>query len=161
MAKKKVLILGGGLSALSAGVHLLQEGGKDKFEVTLLCMEDRLGGKAASWRFPDGRFMEIGFHAVFGYYRALQTLVGRGGHAIDNPVYFTPNEGEHLMYEASARAVNRLDIPQGPLDVAALFNSGFVGYQGMSFTEKLAAARWMATAEPLPGWMSRSMPTAS
>ncbi|MCB9578884.1 MAG: FAD-dependent oxidoreductase [Polyangiaceae bacterium] len=145
MAKKKVLILGGGLSALSAGVHLLQEGGKDKFEVTLLCMEDRLGGKAASWRFPDGRFMEIGFHAVFGYYRALQTLVGRGGHAIDNPVYFTPNEGEHLMYEASARAVNRLDIPQGPLDVAALFNSGFVGYQGMSFTEKLAAARWMAT----------------
>jgi uncharacterized protein with NAD-binding domain and iron-sulfur cluster len=48
------------------------------------------------------------------------------------------------MYEAGARAVNRLDIPSGPLDVAALFDTGFVGYDGMSFTEKIAAARWMA-----------------
>jgi uncharacterized protein with NAD-binding domain and iron-sulfur cluster len=47
------------------------------------------------------------------------------------------------MYEAGARAINRLDIPSGPLDVAALFNSGFVGYSGMTFAEKLAAARWM------------------
>jgi uncharacterized protein with NAD-binding domain and iron-sulfur cluster len=144
VAKTKVLILGGGLAALSTGVHLLQEGGSDKFDVTLLCMEHRLGGKAASWRLPDGRYMEIGFHAVFGYYRALQTLVGRGGHAIDDPRWFTSNQGVHLMYERSARAVNRLDIPSGPLDVAAFFNNGFTNYQGMSFMEKLAAARWLA-----------------
>jgi hypothetical protein len=144
VAKTKVLILGGGLAALSTGIHLLQEGGGDKLDVTLLCMEHRLGGKAASWRLPDGRYMEIGFHAVFGYYRALQTLVGRGGHAIDDPRWFTPNEGVHLMYEREARAVNRLDIPSGPLDVSALFNNGFTSYQGMSFMEKLAAARWLA-----------------
>jgi uncharacterized protein with NAD-binding domain and iron-sulfur cluster len=144
VAKTKVLILGGGLAALSTGVHLLQEGGSDKFDVTILCMEHRLGGKAASWRLPDGRYMEIGFHAVFGYYRALQTLVGRGGHAIDDLRWFTPNEGVHLMYERGARAVNRLDIPSGPLDVAAFFNNGFIGYAGMSFMEKLAAARWLA-----------------
>ncbi|HMR77220.1 MAG TPA: FAD-dependent oxidoreductase [Polyangiaceae bacterium] len=145
MAKKKVLILGGGLSALSAGIHLLQEGGDQKFEVKILCMEHRLGGKAASWRLPDGRFMEVGFHAVFGYYRAIQQLLARAGRPVDNPQYFTPNDGVHLMYEGGARAVNRLDIPSGPLDVPALFDSGFVGYQGMSFTEKLAAAKWMAT----------------
>lgn len=144
MAQRKVLILGGGLSALSAGVHLLQEGGAAAFDVTVLCMEHRLGGKAASWRLPDNRYMEVGFHGVFGYYRELQTLLARAGHPVTDPRWFTSNEGVHLMYEAGARAVNRLDIPAGPLDVAALFNSGFVGYQGMSFTEKLAAARWMA-----------------
>lgn len=145
MARRKVLILGGGLSALSAGVHLLQEGGAGAFDVTLLCMEHRLGGKAASWRLPDGRYMEIGFHAVFGYYHALQTLLARAGRPIDDPRWFSSNEGEHLMYEAGARAVNRLDIPSGPLDIGALFDGGFVGYQGMSFAEKLAAGRWLAT----------------
>ncbi len=107
-------------------------------------MEHRLGGKAASWRLPDGRYMEVGFHGVFGYYRELQGLLARGGHPIDDPRYFTSNDGVHLMYEAGARAVNRLDIPSGPLDVAALFDSGFVGYEGMNLKEKLAAARWMA-----------------
>lgn len=144
MAQRKVLILGGGLSALSAGIHLLQEGGAGAFDVTLLCMEHRLGGKAASWRLPDNRYMEVGFHGVFGYYHAIQTLLARAGHPVTDPRWFTPNEGVHLMYEAGARAVNRLDIPSGPLDVAALFDSGFVGYQGMSFTEKVSAARWMA-----------------
>ncbi len=144
MPKKKITILGGGLSALSAGVHLLQEGGRDRFDVTLLCMEDRLGGKAASWRLPDGRYMEVGFHAVFGYYRAIQTLLARAGRPVDDPRFFTPNGGVHLMYEAEARAVNRLDIPAGPLDVGAFLNNGFIGYDGMSIGEKLEAASWMA-----------------
>ena len=144
MAKRKVLVLGGGLSALSAGIHLLQEGGGQEFDVTLVCMEHRLGGKAASWRLPDGRYMEVGFHAIFGYYRALRTLLERAGHPVDDPRWFTSNQGEHLMYEASARSVNRLDIPSGPLDVAAFFDGGFIGYQGMSFTEKIAAAKWLA-----------------
>ena len=140
MARKKVLILGGGLSALSTGIHLLQEGGAAKFDVTLLCMEHRLGGKAASYRFADGRYMEVGFHAVFGYYQAIQKLLARGGHPVTDPRFFTTNEGVHLMYEARAREVNRLDIPSGPLDIGALFDNGFVGvlvgYKGMSFTEK-------------------------
>lgn len=143
MAKKKVLILGGGLSALSAGIHLLQEGGDAEFDVTIVCMEHRLGGKAASWRHPDDRYMEIGFHAVFGYYNQLQTLLARAGRPVTDDRYFTDNHGVHRMYEASARAVNELDVPAGPLDVGALFHNGFVGYEGMSLGEKLAAARWM------------------
>ena len=43
--KKRVLILGGGLSALSTGVHLLRDGGGERFDVTVVCMEPRLGGK--------------------------------------------------------------------------------------------------------------------
>src|SRR5262245_63941378 len=131
MPKEKVLILGGGLSALSAGIHLLQSGGADKFDVKILCMEHRLGGKAASYRLPDGRYMEIGFHGVFGYYHALQKLLERAGHPITDKRWFTSNEGVHLMYESEARAVNRLDIPSGALDVAAFFHNGFVGYDGM------------------------------
>ena len=144
VSKRKVLVLGGGLSALSAGIHLLQEGGSEAFDVTLVCMEHRLGGKAASWRLPDGRYMEVEFHAIFGYYRALRTLLERAGHSVDDPRWFSSNQGAHLMYEASARSVNRLDIPNGPLDVAAFFDGGFVSYEGMSFTEKLAAAKWLA-----------------
>ncbi|MBX3247809.1 MAG: FAD-dependent oxidoreductase [Myxococcales bacterium] len=144
MAKKKIVILGGGLSALSAGIHLLQDGGSEKVDVTLLCMEHRLGGKAASWRLPDGRFMEVGFHAIFGYYRAIQRLLARGGHSVDDPRYFTTNEGVHLMYEEGARRVNRLDVPTSPHDVAALFNAGFLRYEGMTAREKIAVGRWMS-----------------
>jgi uncharacterized protein with NAD-binding domain and iron-sulfur cluster len=144
VAQKKVLILGGGLSALSTGVHLLQEGGNAEFDVTILCMEHRLGGKAASYRLPDGRYMETGFHGIFGYYLALQTLLARAGHPVTDPRWFSNNGGVHLMYEAGANAVNQLDIPSGPLDVGALFHNGFIGYQGMSFLEKLSAGRWLA-----------------
>jgi hypothetical protein len=143
VTRRKVLILGGGLSALNAGICLLRGGGADAFDVTVMCMEHRLGGKAASWRLADGRYMEVGFHAIFGYYAELQALLARAGHPIEDPRWFTSNEGVHLMYEASARAVNRLDIPRGPLDIAALYNGGFVSYEGMSFREKLAAATWM------------------
>ncbi|MBX3269640.1 MAG: FAD-dependent oxidoreductase [Sandaracinaceae bacterium] len=142
--KKKILILGGGLSALSAGIHLLEDGGAAALDVHLVCMEHRLGGKAASWRLPDGRYMEIGFHAVFGYYRAIQALLERVGRPVTDARYFTDNGGVHLMYESKVRKVNRLDIPDGPLDVGALFNGGFLGYEGMSFTEKAAAGAWMA-----------------
>ena len=41
----------------------------------------------------------------------------------DLPFKTLATDGVHLMYEAGARAVNRLDIPSGPLDVAAFFNN--------------------------------------
>jgi len=149
MAKKKVLILGGGLSALSTGVNLLRDGGGAKFDVTVVCMEKRLGGKASSWRLPDGRLMEIGFHAIFGYYHEIRAMLARAGHPTTDPRYFTSNEGIHFMYEAGARAVNRLQIPKGPLDLDGLFHNGFVGYQGMSVLEKAMVGKWGAVALPL------------
>lgn len=142
MPKKKIVILGGGLSALSTGIHLLQEGGADELDVEIVCMEDRLGGKAASWRLPDGRYMEVGFHAIFGYYRAIQSLLARAGHPVEDPRFFTSNEGVHLMYEEGARTVNRLDLPEDLRDLPALVSSGFLGYEGMTVREKMAAGRW-------------------
>ncbi|MHB8875556.1 MAG: FAD-dependent oxidoreductase [Myxococcaceae bacterium] len=144
----KVLILGGGLSALSAGVHLLRDGGGAKFDVTVVCMEHRLGGKASSWRHPDGRMMEIGFHAIFGYYHEIRAMLERAGHSTTDPRYFTSNGGRHLMYEASARAVNRLHIPEGPFDFEAILHNGFLDYQGMTLGEKMLFARWAARIIP-------------
>lgn len=149
MAKTKVLILGGGLSALSTGINLLREGGGAKFDVTIVCMEHRLGGKASSWRTPDNRLMEIGFHAIFGYYREIRAMLERAGHSTNDPRWFTSNGGIHLMYEAGARAVNRLQIPKGPLDFDGLLHNGFVGYQGMTLTEKAQFAKWGAAVAPI------------
>ncbi len=149
MAKTKVLILGGGLSALSTGINLLREGGGAKFEVTLVTQEHRLGGKASSWRTPDGRLMEIGFHAIFGYYREIRAMLERAGHPTTDPRYFTSNGGIHLMYEAGARAVNRLQLPRGPFDLDGLLHNGFVGYQGMTLREKAQVARWGAQVLPV------------
>lgn len=158
MAKKKVLILGGGLSALSAGIHLLREGGGAKFDVTLLTMEKRLGGKASSWRLADGRLMEIGFHAIFGYYREIKSMLARAGHSTSDPRWFTSNEGIHLMYEAGARAVNRLQIPRGPFDFDGLFHNGFVGYQGMTLAEKAQVGKW--GAQVLPTLVAGALPAS-
>ena len=148
MAKTKVLILGGGLCALSTGIHLLREGGGAKFDVTVVTMEHRLGGKASSWRLPDGRLMEIGFHAIFGYYQEIRAMLARAGHSTTDPRYFTPNHGVHLMYEASARAVNRLQIPTGPTDFAGLLHNGLLGYQGMTLREKAQVGQWAAALLP-------------
>jgi hypothetical protein len=148
-SKTRVVILGGGLSALSTGIHLLREGGGAKFDVRLICMERRLGGKASSWRLPDGRLMETGFHAIFGYYREIRAMLARAGHDTTDPRWFTSNRGLHLMYEAGARAVNRLQLPQGPFDLGAILHNGFVGYQGMTVAEKAQVAAWGLRVAPL------------
>lgn len=146
--KRSVIVFGGGISALSTGIHLLEDGGAEKYDVTLLVMEHRLGGKAASWRLPDGRLMEIGFHAIFGYYRAIKGLLERTGHSTRDPRYFTSNEGRHLMYEAEARALNRLQVPKGPLDLAALVHGATSRYEGMSALEKARVGRWLLKSAP-------------
>ncbi|MCP4445473.1 MAG: NAD(P)-binding protein [Myxococcales bacterium] len=144
MTRKKILILGGGLSGLTAGLELLEDGGKERYDVSLLCRDSELGGKAASWRTPDGRTMEIGFHAVFGYYTAIRSLLARVGRSTTDPRYFTSNRGEHLMYEPSARAVNRLLVPRGPFDLQALLANLRTPYKGHSKREQLAALTFAA-----------------
>lgn len=137
---RRVLVLGGGISALTAGIELLERGIADK--VTLACMEHHLGGKAASWRYADGRLMEIGFHAIFGYYHAIRALLERVGRPTTSSRWFTSNEGEHLMYEPAARALNRIRVPRGPFDAPALLHAVTERYQGMGAGEKLAFAQF-------------------
>ena len=87
---QSVLIIGGGLSGLQAGVELSARG----FKVIILERSGTPGGKLKSWRdrhfgpaddpakndpaFP-GYIREHGIHAVWGFYNNLREFLGRHG----------------------------------------------------------------------------------
>lgn len=87
---KSVLIIGGGLAGLQAGVELAGRG----FRVIILERSGTPGGKLKSWRdrhfgpaddparldpaFP-GYIREHGIHAVWGFYNNLREFLGRHG----------------------------------------------------------------------------------
>ena len=80
--RKKILIFGAGPAGLSAGVHLLEKGGKENLDVTIVNLDHLLGGKAKSWQDPvfnDGRFYDHGIHFVFGFYKNLRELMAKAG----------------------------------------------------------------------------------
>lgn len=56
--------MGGGLAGLSAAVHLVDNG----LDVTLLELEEELGGRAMSWVDPDGDTMDNALHVFFPHY---------------------------------------------------------------------------------------------
>ena len=69
MAKRKIVIVGGGMAALSAAFELTRT--KDlraRHSITIYQMGWRLGGKCASGRDRDGRIIEHGLHVWFGCY---------------------------------------------------------------------------------------------
>lgn len=152
MAKKRVLILGGGLAGLAAGLEILDRA-SDRYDVRLVCMEGRLGGKAASWRLPDGRTMETGFHSLFGYYTALPALLERCGRRMSDERWFTDNGGIHRIYDAGANAVNTLRVPRSPLDLRALLDSDALRYRGLNPSQRLRLGCFLArmAAEFLKG----------
>ena len=60
--KKKIAILGGGLSSLSAAYELSDyPGWENDYEITVYQMGWRLGGKTAASRGPNGRIEEREF----------------------------------------------------------------------------------------------------
>ncbi|MDH5674787.1 MAG: NAD(P)-binding protein [Myxococcales bacterium] len=69
-AREKVVIVGGGLSAMSAASALTAPEQENRYDVTVYQMGWRLGGKAASGVNPDAnyRIEEHGLHVLFGCY---------------------------------------------------------------------------------------------
>ncbi|MCG7561506.1 NAD(P)-binding protein [Pseudoalteromonas sp. McH1-42] len=81
MSKEKIVILGGGVSAMTAAVYLTEkENWQENYEITVYQLGWRLGGKGASGRNPDAheRIEEHGLHVWFGSYvnsfRAIETV---------------------------------------------------------------------------------------
>jgi len=62
--KKKVAIIGGGLSGLACAKYLADAG----HEPIVLEARDVLGGKVAAWQDEDGDWIETGLHIFFGAY---------------------------------------------------------------------------------------------
>jgi len=67
--KPKVVILGGGVGAMTAAFELSREGWRDRYEsITVYQLGWRLGGKGASGRGDNGRIEEHGLHVWLGFY---------------------------------------------------------------------------------------------
>lgn len=68
--KKKVAIIGGGLSGLAAAKYLVDAG----HEPLVLEARDILGGKVSAWQDKDGDWIETGLHIFFGAYPNMMNL---------------------------------------------------------------------------------------
>jgi len=70
-SKKKVAIIGGGLSGLSCAKYLSDAG----HEPTIYEARDVLGGKVSAWQDEDGDWIETGLHIFFGAYPNMLNLL--------------------------------------------------------------------------------------
>merc|ERR1712232_361372 len=68
--KKKVAIIGGGLSGLACAKYLTDAG----HEPTVYEARDVLGGKVSAWKDEDGDWIETGLHIFFGAYPNMMNL---------------------------------------------------------------------------------------
>ena len=68
--KKRVIVIGGGLSGLSCGKYLTDLG----YSVTVVERANVLGGKVSAWRDKDGDWIETGLHVFFGAYPNAMNL---------------------------------------------------------------------------------------
>src|SRR5262245_57611893 len=67
---RDVIVIGGGISGLTAAWKLAERG----FGVTLLEAEGETGGQARAFQ-VGGRTVEHGSHAFFGYYETILRLI--------------------------------------------------------------------------------------
>lgn len=68
--KKKVVIIGGGLSGLACAKYLADAG----HEPTVYEARNVLGGKVSAWQDADGDWIETGLHIFFGAYPNMMNL---------------------------------------------------------------------------------------
>jgi uncharacterized protein with NAD-binding domain and iron-sulfur cluster len=90
-AREKVVILGGGMAALTAAFELSRPGWRDRFEsIAVYQMGWRLGGKGASGRGLHDRIEEHGLHLWLGFYenafRLLQECYAELGRPAGAPL---------------------------------------------------------------------------
>lgn len=86
--KKKVVIIGGGVSGMVAAMALTQPEMGGRYDVTVYQMGWRLGGKGASGRNAAvaSRIEEHGLHIWFGFYDNAFTWMGRCYEELNRPV---------------------------------------------------------------------------
>ncbi len=88
VAPKKIAILGGGVSAMTAAFYLTdQPGWENQYDITVYQMGWRLGGKGASGRNArmGQRIEEHGLHIWFGFYQNAFRTIQRAYELLDRP----------------------------------------------------------------------------
>ena len=127
--RPRILIIGAGPAGLSAGVHLLEAAG-DSIDVEIIAMGHHLGGKAASWRDPQGYSIDHGFHAVFGFYEEMKALARRAG--IDLGKALVSSHGEFRYYDARFGTEETFTFAHNPL----VMLSRYYNFPGLTQAER-------------------------
>src|SRR5262245_59837599 len=133
--KRKVAILGGGMSSLVTAFELTQlRNWRDKYEVTVDQQGWRLGGKGASGRNTEkaNRIEEHGLHVLFGCYENAFRIM-RACYA--EPFPLAPGETRMTIDDAFAphdRVVmfEKLDAEIKPWEIVLPRRSGSPGIGG-------------------------------
>lgn len=137
-SKKRVLVFGAGPGGLAAGINLLERGGRENLDVTLITMDHILGGRAKSWGDPvrnDGRFYDYGIHFVFGFYRELRDLMARSG--IREDEILVNCRGYHYWYEPRSRKVHEMRTSPYyfPFFLRMIVYDGFSAYEKLNMAQ--------------------------
>lgn len=115
---KKVAILGGGMSALTAAYEIMTGSAPGEYEITVYQLGWRLGGKLATGRnyLVDDRIEEHGIHVLFGSYENVFYCLRRvlADLAIDDwQSLFQQRSSFTAMEETGGWRVWNLTFPQG------------------------------------------------
>jgi len=94
---KKIVIAGGGLAGIAAGISLLEN--MPGADVSIYNMGHHPGGRAASWRDLKGFNIDHGFHALFASYHHMRRMLKRAGFSEKN--VFVSNKYIDYFYEES------------------------------------------------------------
>lgn len=132
MKHADVLIIGAGLSGLSAGYYLAEQGKK----VHLLEARSVVGGRTSSWS-EQGMRVESGLHRVFGFYRALPRLVERAGVKWNDIIYW--EDEMEIRVAEGPRAVYGLSWKKPAKTVRSVFGND----QMLSKEDKRAMGRFI------------------
>ncbi|KAL7532742.1 hypothetical protein ACHAXR_004816 [Thalassiosira sp. AJA248-18] len=131
--KKKVAIIGGGLSGLSCAKYLSDAG----HEPTIYEARDVLGGKVSAWQDEDGDWIETGLHIFFGAYPNVMNMFAELG--IHDRLQWKIHQMIFAMQELPGEFTSFDFIPGIP----APFNFGLailMNQKMLTFPEKLQTA---------------------
>ena len=95
----RIIIVGGGLAGLSAGIKLLEE--RPNTKVTLYNLGHHLGGKATSYKDEAGYNIDHGFHAISTNYRRFLDLLARAG--VDKSKTLVRDQGTYFYDEETGK----------------------------------------------------------
>jgi len=131
--KKKVAIIGGGLSGLACAKYLSDAG----HEPLVLEARDVLGGKVSAWQDEDGDWIETGLHIFFGAYPNMMNLFAELG--IEDRLQWKVHKMVFAMQELPGEFTTFDFIPGIP----APFNFGLailLNQKMLSLPEKIQTA---------------------
>jgi uncharacterized protein with NAD-binding domain and iron-sulfur cluster len=138
MPKKRVVILGGGMAAMSAAFELTRtQKQRDEIEVSIYTLGWRLGGKGASGRNPHQhqRIEEHGLHIWFGFYEnAFRQMIA----CLEEYNEIRAAEGKRLLRCSVAHE-------QGAEDRFAVFQT-----QSVIATTELVDGQWIPWLQQMP-----------